>query len=143
MGRVGYPPPFLLTSRLGETPGRHMVIGNALLYPASRGSIHITSSTDVYAPPNFDTGFLSHPADTPPLIWAYKKINEIARRMPSFVGVVGSPQPADEMPGEKLENRVYSKEDDPDVEKRVRERIQTCYHPRFVPPLSRSSDIDG
>jgi len=114
-----------------------------LLHPASRGSIHITSAIDVYAPPNLDAGFVSHPADIPLLIWAYKKIHEIVRRMPSFIREVGGLQLSDETPGGDRGHPFYSKEDDALVEKRMRERIQTCYHPMLVPLSFRSLSVDG
>jgi len=45
--------------------------------------IYITSK-DVYSTPDFDAGFLSHPADLPPQVWAFKRVREIVRRMPCF-----------------------------------------------------------
>ena len=39
--------------------------------PAGRGSLHI-SSAQPHAPSDFDAGLLSHPADLPVHIWAYK-----------------------------------------------------------------------
>jgi len=38
-------------------------MANSILYAASHGYIHITSPMDVYAPPDFDEGYLSDPAD--------------------------------------------------------------------------------
>ena len=107
------------------------------MYPASRGSIHITSPIDVYSPPDFDTGFISHPADLPAFVWAYKKSHEIVRRMPSFVAEIAGPQVTDTVPvgpGGEIRNREYSKEDDILVENLVRQRISTCFHPLFGPP---------
>jgi len=111
-----------------ETPtgNRHMAMGNILTYPASRGSIHVTSPTDVYSPPNFQAGHLSHPADASAIVWAYKKTYEIARRMPSYVAEVAGPDIPEPMPGV---SRVYSKEDDDLIETWVRERVDTCFHP--------------
>ncbi|KAG8698202.1 hypothetical protein FRC08_006068 [Ceratobasidium sp. 394] len=51
---------------------RFMMIGNIQGYPASRGHVYITSS-DPYAPPDFETGFLDEQADVDVLVWAYKK----------------------------------------------------------------------
>jgi len=110
-----------------------MAMGNILMYPASRGSIHVISPTEVYAPPNFQAGHLSHPADVSPIVWAYKKTYEIVRRMPSYVAEVAGPLIPEPIPGA---NRVYSKEDDELIEKWVRERVDTCFHPRFLPILS-------
>ena len=111
-----------------------MIMANSLLYAASRGHIHITSPTDVYAPPDFDAGFLSNPADVPPFMWAYQKTHEVIRRMPSFIEEVAGPavslasdalsaQP--DLPGE-IKDRVHNPAS---VEKFVRERVHTTYHP--------------
>jgi len=110
-----------------------MAMGNILTYPASRGSIHVTSLTDVYSPPNFQAGHLLHPADASAIVWAYKKTYEIARRMPSYVAEVAGPDLPEPMLGV---SRVYSKEDDDLIEKWVRERVDTCFHPRFLPIYS-------
>lgn len=78
----------------GPVPdGRYMAMGGYLEYPFSRGSIDITSK-DVYAEPDFDAGFLSHPADLSPQIWAYKKNREIVRRMSCFRGECTPTHPA-------------------------------------------------
>jgi len=98
-----------------------MVIANSLLHCASRGRIHISSGTDVYAPPQFDPGFLSHPADVPPLLWAYKKTREICRRMPAFIADGISV----ELPAKPVE------EEEELLEKFMRRRIATTFHPRY------------
>jgi alcohol oxidase len=105
-----------------------MALASILMYPASRGSIHVTSPTDVAAFPNFDAGHLSHPADVAPIVWGYKKLYEIARRMPSYVAEVGGPDIPEPKPGVA---RTYSKEDNELIAKWLRERVDTCYHPRF------------
>lgn len=51
-----------------------------LEYPASRGKIHISSSSP-YSEPTFDSGFMNHKADFAPIRWSYKKTREVARRM--------------------------------------------------------------
>ncbi|KAF8433455.1 GMC oxidoreductase-domain-containing protein [Terfezia claveryi] len=58
-----------------------------ILYPVSRGSIHITSSS-INAFPKFRPQYLFDPRDLPPHILAYKHQREFARRMPSFRGEV-------------------------------------------------------
>ncbi|KAJ7772260.1 GMC oxidoreductase-domain-containing protein [Mycena metata] len=65
---------------------------NSLNYPRSRGHLHIASA-DPYAEPDFQSGFLSHPADVAAHRWAYKKGHEITRRMPSFRGALGPAHP--------------------------------------------------
>ena len=59
-----------------------MIMADSLLYTPPRGYIHITSPNDVYAPPHFDAGYLSDPADVPSLVWAYKNTREIVKRLP-------------------------------------------------------------
>jgi alcohol oxidase len=114
-----------------------MIMVNSLLYPASRGYIHITSPTDIYATPDFDTGYLSDPADVAPLIWAYKKTSAIVRRMPAYVEEIAGPElvltsedvsPNRDLPGE-VKEIVYTPEDDAIIEKFVRGRITSTFHP--------------
>jgi GMC oxidoreductase len=104
-----------------------MALASILTYPASRGFIHVTSPTDVAAFPNFQAGHLSHPADVWPIVWGYKKSYEIARRMLAYVAEVAGPNIPEPKPGVA---RTYSKEDDELIAKWVRERVDTCFHPR-------------
>jgi hypothetical protein len=69
------------------------MMASYLEYPLSRGEIHIISK-DVYADPYFMTGFLSHSADLPPQVVAYKKNREIMRRMPCFRGEYSASHPS-------------------------------------------------
>ena len=73
--------------------GRYVTAVSYLEYPLSRGEIHITSK-DAYEDPDFTTGFLSHAADLPPQILAYKKNREIIRRMPCYRGEYGPSHPS-------------------------------------------------
>jgi alcohol oxidase len=73
--------------------GRYVTTGSYLNYPLSRGEIHITSK-NIYADPDFITGFLSHPADLPPQVLACKKNREIVRRMPCVRGELASTHPS-------------------------------------------------
>ncbi|CAE7191054.1 unnamed protein product [Rhizoctonia solani] len=69
-------------------PGKYFSMFQYLEYPFSRGSIHISSS-DPYADPIFDSGFLNHEADIAPIRqaeWSYKKVREVARRMDAYRG---------------------------------------------------------
>jgi alcohol oxidase len=73
-------------------------------YPLAHGYTHITHADDVSAPTDFVPGYfessvslspiqLSHKqffftsvADVRPLMWGYKRLREIARRMPHYRG---------------------------------------------------------
>ena len=109
-----------------------------LQYPASRGSIHITSQ-DSNVPPDFDAGFLSHPADLAPHVWAYKRNREIIRQMSTFqseyepshpVFPVGSAAACNS--NDPLE---YTKEDDAAIEDWVRRAVGTTYHSMYNPTI--------
>jgi alcohol oxidase len=112
-----------------------------LNYPFSRGYIHATSSTDVKAKPDFDAGFLSQEADIAPQVWAYKKIREIVRRMPSFGGELETTHPR--FPTKSaaacisyydpdISDIEYSEEDDKAIEKWVREKVETSWHSSYT-----------
>jgi len=102
-----------------------------LEYPASRGTIHITS-TDV---PDFDAGFLSHPADLSPQVWAYKRNREIIRQMPSFQGEYAPTHPLFPAGSKAACNGndplEYSKEDDAAIEDWVRQSVETTWHSMY------------
>jgi alcohol oxidase len=104
--------------------------GQFLEYPMSRGYINITSK-DVYAAPDFDAGFLSHPADLAPQVWAYKKNREIIRRMACFREEYAPSHPS-YAEGPASCNNVsephYSKEDDSAIENWVRSHVETTWH---------------
>ncbi|KAK2616262.1 hypothetical protein QQS21_000897 [Conoideocrella luteorostrata] len=75
---------------LAESVGglyQYMTMACYTAYPYSRGNVHIVSK-DVFTPPSFNTGYLSHPADVKKLLWAYKKQREIMRRTNMFEGEV-------------------------------------------------------
>ncbi|KAJ7201748.1 hypothetical protein C8J57DRAFT_1624531 [Mycena rebaudengoi] len=61
-------------------PGKYITMFQYLEYPASRGRIHIRS-TSPYVEPEFDSGFMNNKADFAPIRWSYKKTREVARRM--------------------------------------------------------------
>ncbi|ORY40009.1 alcohol oxidase [Leucosporidium creatinivorum] len=73
-------------------PGKYFTMFNYLEYPASRGSIHITSKNP-HSMPHFDSGFMSSKADFAPIRWGYKKAREVARRMDAFRGDLTSHAP--------------------------------------------------
>jgi alcohol oxidase len=137
-----------------EPKGRYITAVSYLEYPLSRGEIHITSK-DVYANPDFTTGFLSHPTDLPPQILAYKKNREIIRRMSCYRGEyapshpsfpVGSAAVCRDIDFPKAEtdttNKIraqgaedeiipdieYSEEDDKAIESWVCDHIETTWH---------------
>ncbi|KKZ62534.1 hypothetical protein EMCG_02940 [[Emmonsia] crescens] len=130
-----------LARRGPPTEGQFFSTVSYTPYPYSRGSIHITgkSVTDI---PEFDAGFLNHPADVMKLIWGYKKQREIARRMPYYNGphIVGHPVFP---PGSKASPEVvdaaskaqgypvpieYSEADNKAIEQCIRENLTTTWH---------------
>lgn len=72
--------------------GNYVTIGTYLEYPASRGTIHITSS-DPYVEGDFDPAFLTHEADLAPNMWGYKLGRELVRRMPCYRGEIPALHP--------------------------------------------------
>ncbi|KAF5367914.1 hypothetical protein D9757_007760 [Collybiopsis confluens] len=73
-------------------PEKYITIFLPQEYPASRGKIHIKSSSP-YVLPSFDSGFMNHKADFAPIRWSYKKTREVARRMDAFRGELTSHHP--------------------------------------------------
>ena len=61
-------------------------------YPFSRGETHIASS-DPYAAPLFDAGFMNDDRDMAPMVWGYIKSRETARRMDAYAGEVQNMHP--------------------------------------------------
>ncbi|CAZ79441.1 unnamed protein product [Tuber melanosporum] len=130
-------------------PGKYITIALYLEYPASRGTIHVTSPSP-YGEPDLDPGFLTHEADIGPNIWGYKLGREIVRRMPCYRGEVPAFHPkfdpssaarAREIDIEtseeiqesaltsgKIESLVYTKEDNRAIEEWVRENVATTWH---------------
>jgi alcohol oxidase len=113
-----------------------------LKYPVSRGSIHITSANDIYAPPDFDSGMFSNEIDILPHRWAYKKGREIMRRMTSFRGEwpPAHPQFSPDsdaavkpvVSGRTVEDIVYTAEDDVAIDNWIRKMVQSMCHPMYV-----------
>lgn len=73
-------------------PGKFFSMFHFLEYPFSRGSTHIVSPNP-YEAPDFDAGFMNDARDMAPMVWAYKKSRETARRMDCFAGEVMSMHP--------------------------------------------------
>lgn len=143
----------------GFPPTQHFSLGPYTPYPYSRGSIHITgpSVADI---PEFDTGFLTHPADVQKLIWGYKQQRDIARRMSHYRGAQEAGHPifpegskagfayVDEQ--DKKNERVtlieYSEEDDRAIERFVRENVSTAWHSMgtcAMKPREKGGVVDG
>nr|XP_019013919.1 uncharacterized protein I206_01993 [Kwoniella pini CBS 10737]OCF52700.1 hypothetical protein I206_01993 [Kwoniella pini CBS 10737] len=111
--------------------------------PASRGSIHITSS-DPFAAPRAITGFLTRPEDLPVHVWYYKKQREFSRRLPFYEGEEADSHPRFDpdsparlrYPGDlnktdkpvEEDSIAYSAEDDKAIEQYVKENVATAYH---------------
>jgi len=109
-------------------------------HPASTGSLHITSGTDVYAALDFQPGFLNNPADVVTLRWAYKRVRELARRMRYYRGelVVGHPAFSKNSPA-AVGNETgpvpldapriqYSAEDDAAIDEYHKQNAETTWH---------------
>ncbi|KAJ7187268.1 alcohol oxidase [Mycena filopes] len=120
--------------------------GCFLGYPESLGSIHISSGTDVYAPANYSSGFLTAQSDVAALRWGYKKGREIIRRMPVFRGalVPAHPQFAANSSAALTEtgpvaidapNVVYSAADDAAIDAYIRAFVGTSWHSFSTAPM--------
>ncbi|KAK0432723.1 GMC oxidoreductase-domain-containing protein [Armillaria borealis] len=116
-------------------------------YPASRGQLHITSD-DIYAHPDFDSGFLSHPADVAALRWGYKKGRELIRRLGVYRGPLAPAHPqfaagsaaaaalAENGPVALDAPKItYSKEDDEAISANVRNFVATTWHSLGTCPM--------
>lgn len=73
-------------------PGKFFTMFHLLEYPFSRGSTHIVSSNP-YEAPDFDAGFMNDERDMGPMVWAYIKSRETARRMDAYAGEVTGMHP--------------------------------------------------
>ncbi|KAF7319680.1 Alcohol oxidase [Mycena kentingensis (nom. inval.)] len=125
----------------GLPPTKYTCAGVFLGYPASRGHLHI-ASTDLYADPDFDGGYLSHPADVAALRWGYKKGRELMRRLPAYRGpfLPAHPQfPAGSAAAWAADGEagpvaidaptfVYTEEDDAAIDLHTRALATTVWH---------------
>jgi len=119
-------------------PGQYITMGTYTAYPYSRGSIHITSSTDVQNGYEFDAGFLSHPSDLKKQLWAYKMQREICRRLPYYRGELELGHPkfskgsAARLSNGAIKGEIkdieYSAEDDALIEDWIRDNLNTTWH---------------
>ncbi|WRT70595.1 uncharacterized protein IL334_007593 [Kwoniella shivajii] len=151
--------PYFYSYKPRPKEGKYMCIGGFHNYPASRGSIHITSS-DPFLSPRVNAGLLNHPADMPVHIWHYKIQREVVRRLPFYRGELAGCHPNfDETsnarlrsPGEfsdpaeviaqaKSVSRIeYSAEDDQKIDEWVRDSVATAYHTMSTCPMRKRED---
>ncbi|KAB5580150.1 alcohol oxidase-like protein [Coniochaeta sp. 2T2.1] len=137
---------FVYTDATAYQPGaQYFTCGNILLYPRSRGHVHITGS-DVSDRLDFETGFLKDRVDVPPLVWAYKTNREITRRTSFYRGELAATHPsfpagsaaaARDYDGplfehsrsrREVENIEYTAEDDEAIEEFLRRTVGTTWH---------------
>ncbi|KAG1773973.1 hypothetical protein EDD22DRAFT_965233 [Suillus occidentalis] len=121
-------------------PRNYMMAAYFTLYPASAGSVHIKMDKNGKEALDFTTGFLDDPSDIVPINFAYKKMREIYRRMPSYRGELaeahpkfpeGSAAACGEASGPVDLNApdiIYTAEDDAAIEKYHRDCVQTTWH---------------
>ncbi|KAL1724492.1 alcohol oxidase-like protein [Schizophyllum commune] len=138
---------------------KFLAISYYTLYPQSRGRTHITSATDAFAPPAFESGFLEDSgADIAALVWGYKHSRELARRMPVYRGELAMAHPvfrgreatkdftsprAGSAPGPvpiDAPNIVYNAEDDKAIEEWARGYVQTTWHSLGTCPMKPRSE---
>lgn len=159
--------PLMLTSSLaafvgnhaGIPVGQHYSLGPYTPYPYSRGSIHITGAS-VTDEPEFETGFLTHPADLQKLVWGYKQQRDVARRMQHYRGALPEGHPVfakgskagfeyvdeqDRKSG-KVMPIEYSKEDDAAIELFISQNVSTAWHSMGTCAMKPQEDggvVDG
>ncbi|QRW20974.1 GMC oxidoreductase [Rhizoctonia solani] len=92
---------------------RMILMGNYTGYPISRGHVYITS-TDPYADPDFETGFLDKQADVDVQIWAYKQARCVKLDGPPDVN--------------NVKDIVYTPEDNKAIEAYLRQFVETTWH---------------
>ncbi|KAH9174549.1 alcohol oxidase-like protein [Lactarius sanguifluus] len=120
---------------------KYFTLGAFTEYPVARGHVHITHANDVSAPTDFVPGYLESKADVQPLMWGYKFMREIARRMPHFRGEPPMRHPAFTPSGPAAvvahaegpvsfdaPRIVYSEEDERTLEVFVRAMVATTWH---------------
>ncbi|KAN0140561.1 GMC oxidoreductase domain containing protein, partial [Lactarius tabidus] len=110
-------------------------------YPLAHGHVHITHADDVSAPTDFVPGYLESKADVQPLMWGYKFLCEIGRRMPHCRGELSTLHPTFAPGGSAslVENTegpvpfdapriIYSEGDERVLEVFVRANVTTSWH---------------
>jgi alcohol oxidase len=123
-------------------PGQYISFGTYTGYPYSRGSIHITSATDVLTGYDFDAGFLTHAFDIKKQLWAYKMSREIARRLPYYKGELELGHPSFDRDSKAAlidlskssaswnvtKDIEYSEDDDVAIQDWIRGNLNTTWH---------------
>ncbi|KAG1720680.1 GMC oxidoreductase-domain-containing protein [Suillus paluster] len=121
-------------------PGNYMNASYFTLYPASAGSVHFKLEENGKDGMDFTTGYLDDPSDIAPLNFAYKKMREIYRRMPSYRGEIpaghpnfpeGSAALCGKVSGPVDMNApdiIYTAKDDEAIDKFHRDNVQTTWH---------------
>ncbi|KAH9481244.1 Alcohol oxidase [Psilocybe cubensis] len=122
------------------TTGKYFTMAYFLGYPASVGSVHITSGNNPYAQSDFHPGYLDDAADLVVLRWGYKKIRELSRRMKHYRGELISEHPKFKAGSNAATKQsanpvaltepdiVYTKEDDDAIDQFTREKATTTWH---------------
>ncbi|KAI5917755.1 putative alcohol oxidase [Camillea tinctor] len=144
------------------TERQYFSIGCYSPYPRSRGHVHITGPR-IDDPLDFKSGFLTDPegGDLQTLVWLYKKMSQVARKMKFQLGQV-SPGPlfaegsaaASMLKGAQSsgasdpapEEVHYSPEDDRAIEQWVKENINSSHHPLGtckMAPVEKMGVVDG
>lgn len=125
----------------GVPAGQYIALSVFTAYPYSRGFIHITGP-EIDDNLDFITGFFTDPygMDIKKHIWAYKKQREIFRRMETCRGELADGHPTfapnssavhfetDSGSDGKIQDIVYTEEDDRVIEAWLRTRVETTWH---------------
>ncbi|KAG1746079.1 GMC oxidoreductase-domain-containing protein [Suillus lakei] len=121
-------------------PGNYVNASYYTLYPSSVGSVHIKLEETGKEGMDFTTGFLDDPSDIVPLNFAYKKMREIYRRMPSYRGEISAGHPSFPEGSAAVCGKasgpvdlnapdiIYTAEDDEAIDKFHRDVVQTTWH---------------
>ncbi|TCD66637.1 hypothetical protein EIP91_001104 [Steccherinum ochraceum] len=131
---------FFFGTSLPEPKQKYYGVATFLSHPSSLGHIHITSSEDPSAPPDFTPGYLEHEEDMEIHVFAYKRGREFARRMACYRGEHPPQQPAFAKDSPAAVNEEpfpvgidapviqYTQEDDEAIRNFVRQNVNTVWH---------------
>jgi alcohol oxidase len=153
----------LVSPHISNAPaGQYFTFAIATAYGRSRGYIH-TLGNPLVKGPDFDTGFFSDPTDIKILAWTYKKTREIARRLDDYAGGFTPTHPVFDKSSrasfdvddvylkelgsdkDKIQDIVYTKDDDEAIEAFLRETVSTMWHSAgtcAMKPLKEGGVID-